>query len=38
MVFRPDVLDDEGRIRVVYGWDPDGNTIELLPSAPAPVS
>ena len=37
MEFKSEVLDYEGGIRVVYGWDPDGNTIELLSQAPAPV-
>lgn len=35
MEFKSPVLDYEGGIRVVYGWDPDGNTIELLSRAPA---
>ena len=30
MEFKSEVLDYDGGIRVVYGWDPDGNTIELL--------
>ncbi len=35
MEFKSAVLDYEGGIRVVYGWDPDGNTIELLSQAQA---
>ncbi|HJP40564.1 MAG TPA: VOC family protein [Dehalococcoidia bacterium] len=35
MEFKSEVLDYQGGIRVVYGWDPDGNTIELLSSAQA---
>ena len=38
MEFKSGVLDYDGGIRVVYGWDPDGNTIELLSMAPAAVS
>jgi len=30
MQFKSGVLDYDGGVRVVYGWDPDGNTIELL--------
>ena len=38
MEFKSEVLDYDGGIRVVYGWDPDGNTIELLSQSPAPVA
>ena len=38
MEFKSEVLDYDGGIRVVYGWDPDGNTIELLSQSAVPAS
>ena len=38
MEFKSPVLDYDGGIRVVYGWDPDGNTLELLSRVPTPAT